>query len=150
MSRSLIPTNYPTQIPQPGARARLPGATQGLISLPTHLPVGKVLFWSDVKAWLERLGMICFQMKHPTYSATENEAAEMLEGECRTGFLQAHSQIGCATWVFWCGCTVYVEYTVKAKTIFPEVFNGICRCPDARTVYGEIPLSPCSVLIPCL
>lgn len=101
------------------------------MSLPTHLPLGKVLFWSDGKVWAERPGMTCFQMKNPAYCATEHEAAEMLGGECRAGFLQACSQIGCATWVFWCGCAVYMDYRVKGKTIFPVVFNGICRCPDA-------------------
>ena len=86
-------------------------------------------------------------MQHPTYGAIGNEAAGLPEEERRAGFPQARSQIGCAAWVFWCGCAVYVDYTVKATTIFPEVFNGTCRCPDARTVYGEIPFSPRSVLI---
>lgn len=120
------------------------------MSLPTHLPVGKVLFWSDVQARSERLGTICALTKHPTDSATANEAAEVLEGERGAGLLQARGRIGCATWVFWRGCAVCVDYTVKAKTIFPEVFSGICRCPDAQTVYGEIPFSPGSVVIPHL
>lgn len=121
---------------------------KGLISLPTHLPVSKVLslVWcEDVirKAWHDLLS-------GEAYSATEDEAAEMLEGECRAGFLQAHSKTGCVTCVFWCGCAVCVDYTAKAKTSFPEVFNGICRCPDVQIVYGEIQFSPCSVLMPCL
>lgn len=89
-----------------------------LVSFLTHFPVGKVLFCSDVKAWLKRLGVIFLCKKHPAYGATENEADGVPEGACRAGFLEAHIQVRRSTWMFWRGCTVYVNYTVKAKTVF--------------------------------
>lgn len=79
--------------------------------------------------------MIHFEMKHPTHSVTENQAAEMLEGECRAEVLQVHSQTGWASWVFW--SAVYVDYTVKAK--YFSWYLQMSRCLDS--IWGNTVLS---------
>lgn len=94
--------------------------------------------------------MICFQVKHPTYDATQNEAAEILERECRTGFFRLVAELDVLP-----GCFGVVVLSMLTTQRRQRLFflKYLVMCTDVqmlRQYMGEILFSPCSVLILCL